>query len=136
MYYVVLVPLVFYSVVLTAASISFWRWGPAVAHYRLYQPALAVAAMSIMPMIYVGYLGPEAPVPWHNSLHWLVVSCITIFFGLQHLSAGGMPGEHPAEPRTSIRGPVLRSALQALMLIDAYSDLAVTRSLLLAVCCH
>ena len=136
MYFEVLVPLVFYTVVLTAASVSFWWWGPAVAHHRLYQPALAAATFCVMPMLYVGYLGPEVTVPWHNNLQWLVVCCMSIFFGLQHTSAGVMPGEHPAEPRTSIREPFLRSALQALMLLDALSDLAVTRSLLRAVCSH
>ena len=130
MYYVVSVPLVFYTVVLTALVICFWRWGPAVAHHKLYQPAVAFASLGIMPVTYAGYLGPNETMPWHNELHWLVVCCFNVIIGLQYTSAGGLPGEHPAEPRTSIREPVLRSAILALMMLDANSDVALTRSLL------
>ena len=134
MYYVVLVPLVIYTVAGVAIIISFWRWGPGIVHHKHYQPFISVMALGMVPVTYVGYWGPVATVPWHNRLHWLVVSGVSTFSGLQYTSAGGLPGEHPAEPRTSIREPVLRSALHALLLLDAESDLALTRSLLEVVC--
>ena len=59
-----------------------------------------------------------------------------MFSILEGAAAGLVPGEHPAEPRTSIREPVLRSALNALMVLDALSDLAVVRSFLTAVCSY
>ena len=133
-YYVALVSLVFNIIVCTAATIAFWRWGPAVAHHKLSQPALAIAGLCLTPMFYVGYLGPEATIPWHNGLQWLLVSGLHIFFFLQSASAGGMPVEHPAEPRTGIMEPVLGSALHALMMVDALSDLCLTRSLVEVVC--
>lgn len=136
MYYVVLVPLGCYTFVCIAGAISFWRWGPAVAHHKVYQHVTAFASLGIMPICYVGYLGPEATIPWHNNLHWLAVSCVSVFLLLQTTSAGGVPGEHPAEPRTSIREPVLRSSLHALVFLDALSDLALIRSLAKAVCSH
>ena len=136
MYYAVSIPLVFYIFVSTVAIISIWRWGPVIVHHKLYQPVLTLGALGTMPLLYVGYLGPEATMPWHNNSQWLVVNGFNLFAVLQAAAAGGMPGEHPSEPRTSIREPFLRSALQALMLLDALSDLAVTRSLLRAVCSH
>ena len=134
MYYVVLVPLVFYTFVSIASSICFWRWGPAVAHYKLYGSVAAFAILSTLPVTYVGYLGPGATMPWHNDFQWLVVSCLNVFSTLQVTSAGSVAGEHPAEPRTSIREPVLRSAVHAVMVLDAFSDLSLTRSLLRVVC--
>ena len=128
MYYVILVPVGFYTTACTSQTILFWRWGPTIVHHKLYKPFSAFAALGTMPLTYVGYLGPEATVPWHNDLHWLVVSCLNSIFTFQVTSAGGLATEHPAEPRTSIREPVLRSAVHALMFIDACTDLAVTRS--------
>ena len=66
----------------------------------------------------------------------IAVNWLSVFFGLQYTSAGALPAEHPAEPRTSIREPVLRSVIHALMMIDALSDLALTRSLLEVVRSH
>ena len=136
MYYVVLVPLVFLTTVTTAVTICFWKWGPAVAHHKLYQHLSAFAALGSMPLAYVGYLGPEPTIPWHNNLHWLIVSGLNAVAQLQTASAGSVAGEHPAEPRTSVREPVLRSTVHALMLLDACSDLALSRSLLRVVRSH
>ena len=136
MYFAVLVPLACHTVVVIAVTICFWRWGPAVAHHKLYLPVLAFLALCTTPMCYVAFLGPEETVPWNNSFHNLAIVCFGLFWLLQAASAGLVPGEHPAEPRTSINGPVIRCALQALLLFDAFSDLALTRSLLAAVCSH
>ena len=95
---------------------------------------MAFASLGSLPVVYAGFLGPEATVPWQNNLQWLVFICANAFAVLQNASAGGMPGEHPAEPRTSIREPVLRSAIHALMMLDANSDVALIRSFLSAVC--
>ena len=100
----------------------------------LYPLVLVSLALCGLPMCYVTFLGPEATVPWHNSFHSLTVVCFGQFWGLQAAAAGFSPGEHPAEPRTSIREPFLRSALQSLLVIDALSDLALIRSFLVEGC--
>ena len=136
MYYVVLVPAACDAVVTFAVAILFWRWGPAVAHHKLYQPVPAFLSSCVMPMAYVAFLGPEATMPWHNSFYCLAIITILVLSMLQAAGAGIVPGEHPAEPRTSIREPIVRSALQALLLLDAFSDLALIRSFLNAVCSY
>ena len=136
MYFVVLVPLGFEAVVGSAVAALFWRWGPVVAHHKLYQPVPAFLALCAMPVCYVAFLGPEATVPWHNSFYSLILLSALVFAMIQVAGAGLVPGEHPAEPRVSIREPVVRAALLALMMLDAFSDLALTRSFLNAVCSH
>lgn len=124
MYYVVMVPLVFYVVVLTGADCCYWRWGPEIVHHKLYQTLMALASLCMLPTGYVGFWGPDATVPWNSRFYFICVDAVFTFFVLQAASAGGVPGEHPTEPRTSIMGPCTRSALQALMVLDAASDLA------------
>ena len=82
LYDVILVPLAVYTAVGAAIIISVWRWGPGFMHHKLYQPVVAFASIGIVPVTYAGYLGPEATIPWHSRLHFLVVYCGIAFAGL------------------------------------------------------
>ena len=115
-------------------SRPFWRLGPAVSHHTLYPPVPAFLALCGMPLCYAAFLGPEATVPWHNEFYSLILMSVVVFAMVQACAAGLVLGEHPAEPRTSIREPFLWASLLALMVLDALSDLALTRSFLTAVC--
>ena len=134
MYYVVLVTLVVFVLFHTGTQFAFWRWGPNFAHSKVFQHVMVLTTVCSMPILYVGFLGPDSTVPWNDRLHYVSVHGLAIFFLLQGAASGGMAGEHPAEPRTSIWEPFCRSAVQALTLVDAASDFALTRSLLAAVC--
>ena len=135
MFYVVIVPLVSFVVMGgTALDWFVWRRGPATVKHKLFQAFVVLSTLSSMPMLYVGNLGPEATVPWHDRFHILCATAIITFCGHQRCSAGLIPGEHPAEPRTSIMEPFCRSAIHALVVLDAVSDLALSRYLLTAVC--
>ena len=111
-----------------------WRWGPAAVHHKLYQPFQAFVSLCMLSTGHVGFLGSEATAPWHDQFHFICIGTLLMFAMLQCASAGGVAGEHPAHPRTSITEPVYRSAVRALMLVDALSDLAL--SPLTAVCPH
>ena len=134
MYYVVMVPLVCFIGAIICNHGIFWRWGPAAVHHKLYQPTQAFTSLCLLPLAYVGFLGSEASVPWHDQFYFLCIYSLFLFAMLQCASAGAVAGEHPAHPRTSIMEPFCRSALRALMLVDAISDLALSRSLVTAVC--
>ena len=136
MYFVVLIPFVFNTVGNVAIIVLFWRWGPTVAHHKVYQPVLAILGLCTMTLVYVAFIGPAATVPWNDRFHSDTAVYFGTFWQLQAGVAGFLPGEHPAEPRTSIREPFLRSALQALMAIDALTDLELSKSLMAAVCPH
>lgn len=56
MYYVVVVPLAWNDAVLLAVAFRFWRWGPAVAHHKLYPAVPALLMLCGMPMAYVAFL--------------------------------------------------------------------------------
>ena len=134
MFYVVIVPLVSFVVMGTAIDCSLWRWGPAFVNNKLYQAVVQLSTLCGLPLFYMGYLGPEATVPWHDRFHFLCAHAIFTFFIVQKCTAGAVPGEQPTEPRTSIMQPFCRSAIHALMMLDATSDLTLSRSLLTAVC--
>ena len=139
MYFVVLVTFGCDVVVNSAVLALFWRWGPAVVHHKLFPAGpvfLALCGMPMCYMCYVAFVGSEATVPWNDSLHCLSIMCSVVVFMLQASAAGLVPGEHPAEPRTSIREPIIRAAMLTLLFLDAFSDLEVIRSLLMAVCSH
>ena len=136
MYFVVLVTFGCDVVVNSAVLALFWRWGPAVVHHKLFPAGPVFLALCGMPMCYVAFVGSEATVPWNDSLHCLSIMCSVVVFMLQASAAGLVPGEHPAEPRTSIREPIIRAAMLTLLFLDAFSDLEVIRSLLMAVCSH
>ena len=136
MYFVVVVPVASHTVLCLAIAVMFWRWGPTVALHKLYQPVPALLTLCLLPLAYATFLGPAATVPWHNSFHSISVVCFGSFWQLQLGAAGFLPGEHPAEPRTSIREPLLRNTVQALMSFDALTDLELSKSLLAAVCYH
>ena len=131
---VVLVSLVCYTATWAGMGCIFWRFGPSVAHNSLYQRVMALASLCLVPCTYVGFLGPDATVPWSDRFHFLCVNSLWTFVMLQNSAAGGVAGEHPAEPRTRIMEPFLRSAILTLMLVDAISDFALARSFVAEVC--
>ena len=136
MYFVVLVPFGCDVVVNSAVLALFWWWGVVIAHHKLYPAVPAFLALCAMPMCYVAFLGSETTVPWNNSFHCISIMCLVSFFMLRAAASGLVPGEHPAEPRTSIMEPIIRASTLTLLFLDAFSDLAVIRSLLVAVCSH
>ena len=107
-------------------------WGPIAANYKLFQAVGMLSVLCSLPMLYGATWGPDATVPWHDRFHFICAHAV-MFFGLEACSAGGVTGEYPAEPRTSIMQPLCRSAVCARMVFDALSDLALSRSLLAAV---
>ena len=112
--------LLFYAVTLphsiniaecVAGSCAMFRIGPQLVQHRMY-PLGVVAAVSLaLPVWYVGYIGPPGTVPWNNRFKLLVYGFVADL--LAHLAgaAGWLPGEHPVEPRTSIRKHVPSSKL-------------------------
>lgn len=125
----------FHLVMVKAIFFLFWRWGPGVSCQRLYLPLIFSCALSAMPLMLLGNLGPEALVPWGNRLHFLIGNCVWLLCGLQGFAAGIVPGEHPAEPRSSIMYPVARAFVQAILWTDFWSDASLIRSLMNAVRC-
>lgn len=130
--------LLFYAVTLPHAlsipvgvvlNCAMFRFGPQVVFHRMYQPMVLFTVALGGPVWYVGYIGPQESVPWNNRFHFLVFG--SAFMLLAHLSgaAGGIPGEHPAEPRTSICKPVLHATIQTLRLNDALTDLSLIAEL-------
>ena len=81
-------------------------------------------------MWYLGYIGPQQTVPWNNRLQFLVVSSLSIAFVHLAAAAGGIPGEHPVEPRISIMRPVFRAVIQTLRVTDSLTDLSLIGELL------
>lgn len=81
-----------------------------------------------MRMTYVGYLGTEETVQWWAKFHFFCAQALLTFSLIQAYSAGALPGEQPAEPRTSVMETFRRPALRAPMLLDAVSGLALVRS--------
>ena len=73
MYYVLRVPIACFPILMIAAgdSCTVWRWGPAIAHHMLYQPAMVLITLCMVPTLYAGCLGPEATVPWHDRFHFV-----------------------------------------------------------------
>ena len=78
-YYVLLAPLLCFSVSWTVAGFAFWAWGPAIAHHKLYKPVMALGALMLLSIAYMGCLGPDDTVPWQNRFQSLCVSSVWIF---------------------------------------------------------
>ena len=98
MFYVVIVPLVSFVVMGgTALDWFVWRRGPATVKHKLFQAFVVLSTLSSMPMLYVGNLGPEATVPWHDRLQFLCAHAVFTFWIIQKCTAGAVPGEHPAD---------------------------------------
>ena len=121
-------------VFLLALDILFWRWGPGVVCHKLYPTLLLSLVLTGVPLMLLGSLGPEELVPWDSRIHFLIFSSLWMFMELQEGAAGLVPGEHPAEPRTSIMMPFATCCVRAVMMIDLWSDLTLIRSLVRAVC--
>ena len=78
-YYVLLASVLCFTVSWTVAGFAFWAWGPAVAHYKLYKPVMALGALMVLSITYMGCLGPDDTVPWQNRFQSLCVSSVWIF---------------------------------------------------------
>ena len=124
-----------HTLILFAINLLFWRWGPGVARHKLYPLFLLSLVLAGLPLALLGSLGPEASVPWDSRIHFLIFSSLWMSAGLQSFAAGLVPGEHPAEPRTSIMEPFASCCVRAVMMTDLWSDLTLIRSLVRAVCC-
>ena len=117
-------------VVFLAMACAMFRLGPQAVLHRMYQVAMVCMAVLAWPMWYLGYIGPQQTVPWNNRLQFLVVSSLSIAFVHLAAAAGGIPGEHPVEPRISIMRPVFRAVIQTLRVTDSLTDLSLIGELL------
>ena len=110
--------------VCVAGTCAMFRVGPQVVFHRMF-PLLVLATVSLaLPLWYVGYIGPQDTVPWNNRLKFLLSGSAEILLAHLASAAGGLPGEHPVEPRTSIRKPVYRAIIQTLRVTDSLTDLS------------
>ena len=81
-----------------------------------------------MPLICVAYLGPVSMVPWNSRLHFVCVNAVGMFCFVQTGAAAKTPREHPKVPRCSIMQPFIRSAINTMLILDAWTDLTLVRS--------
>jgi hypothetical protein len=134
-HYIVSIPWTVFIICNFIIYISFWRYGPMVAHHKLYPALLGTALIGMLPMLYVGYAGPLSTVPWNNRLHFVCASVPGAVFGTESASAGKVAGEHPPQPRHSIMMPVLRNTFKSILLADALTDLTLVRTMFEQVFC-
>ena len=130
LFYVVTLPHAVNIAAGVAATCAIFRLGPQLVLHRMYPLHTIFSLVLCLPVWYVGYIGPQDTVPWNNRLKFLLVGLVGLTF--QHLTAaaGAIPGEHPVEPRTSIRKAVYRAIIQSLRLNDSLTDLSLIGELL------
>lgn len=107
-----------------------WRYGPGVVDHKLYPALLSLSTSLLLPSVILGYLGPLEAVPFHNRFYYICLSSVGVFCTTQSMTAGGSKGDHPLEPRTSILWPFVRGTVRAVQLVDAFTDLAVIKTLM------
>ena len=128
--YLVTVPIVMLIAISLGSYCAMWRYGPQVVHHKLYALYLLAYMVCSMPALYVCYTGPQSTVPWNNRLKAVAVG--TTISLLSHMAgaAGGLPGEHPPEPRTSIWRPLCHATLQTLRIMDSATDMSLATELI------
>ena len=104
---------------------AIWRYGPQVVHHKLYPLFLLVWMLCMLPLPYVCYIGPQSTVPWDNRLKAVAVGTMSMLFGHMAAAAGGVPGEQPPEPRTSIWKPLCLATLQTLRVMDSATGMSI-----------
>ena len=115
--------------VCVAGTCAMFRVGPQVVFHRMF-PLLVLATVSLaLPLWYVGYIGPQDTVPWNNRFKFLVYGSVHNLFSHLAGAAGWLPGEHPVEPRTSIRKPVYSAIIKAMRLCDSLTDMSLIAEL-------
>ena len=124
LFYAVTVPHGLSIALAVAVPCAMFRFGPKVALHRMYQLGALLYVTLSLPVWYVGYIGPQDTVPWNNRLKFLLSGSAEILLAHLASAAGGLPGEHPVEPRTSIRKPVYRAIIQTLRVTDSLTDLS------------
>lgn len=134
LFYVATLPYVLHTLVNVAVAYIFFRYGPQIVFHRMFMPSILIALVPSLPVLYLGYIGPQHTVPWNNRLKFLVVSFMNFFAGHLAAAAGGLPGEHPVEPRTSIVKPVCRAIIQTFKVTDSLTDLSLIVELVAEVC--
>lgn len=127
--YVCALPLLIFVVHGILTDLLLWRYGLDVQEHKLYHIQIAVSSIFLLPSVFLGYLGPIDAVPFQNRLYYLCWASFGTFCTSHLMAAGGSTGEHPAHPRTSILIPFLRATRRTVQLVDAFSDLAVIKTL-------
>ena len=115
LYYALTLPYVLHMVTNLAFYCAMFRNGPQFVFHRMYLPIVLSGVVLSLPVHVV---------PWSNQLKVLIVRVATILFTHLTAAAGGLPGEHPVEPRTSIMKPVCRAVIQTLRVTDSLTDLS------------
>jgi hypothetical protein len=128
--YLVTVPFALHTFILFMATCLIWRLGPQFVQFKYYPILLLLILAGDLPMLYVGYIGPIVTVPWQNRLRFVCIHCIATVFLLSSAACGGVPGEHPVEPRTSIIPTLSGAVIQSLWASDSLTDLALITALL------
>ena len=132
--FLVTVPMMLFTSCNVCTYLAFWRLGPEIVHHKLYTMSSLLTMICIIPVVLLGYMGPETMVPWNSRVHFVCVNASGTVFAEQSAAAGKSPRQHPQEPRTSLLKPIIRSAVVSLLLVDALTDLSLIRSLFERVC--
>ena len=135
LFYVATLPFLLHAVVMVALACAMFRLGPQVAFHRTFPLAWLSMALLPFPVWYLGYVGPQHTLPWNNPYQFLAASFLSLLFGHLTAAAGGISGEHPMEPRTSITKPAFRAVIQTVRATDILTDLSLIGELLAEVQC-
>lgn len=130
LFYVMTLPYALHMIVGPAMCYAMFRVGPQVVFHRVYLLALLFVVLLSLPVAGVAYVGPLHIVPWNDRFHFLIVNSGSYLCVHLGAAAGGISGEHPSEPRTSIIQPIFRAVIQTIRLIDSLTDLSVIGELL------
>lgn len=98
-FWLVTLPLIMFTLVCFATDIGFWKRGPDFVNVKLYPPLLLTLAVLVLPVLYVGYLGPISAVPWNNSVLLMCVNLAAIWMYAQT----GLAGNRGSPRRTKVQ---------------------------------
>jgi hypothetical protein len=128
--YITTVPILINIAVTMSLDLLMWRYGPQATKFKVYHPAGVIVTLMVLPTWYLGYIGPQATVPWRNRFKFVIVNIPVAILGHMVGFAGGHHGYHPAQPRATIFKPLYQAVVQSLKFTDSLTDLTLIGELL------
>ena len=115
-------------------DLMFWGCGPDVVNHKLFPVAVALSAALLLTTLLLMSLEHMDTVSFQHRMLFACWGSCAAFFHSHSMAAGGVKGEHPLYPRTSIFCPFMRANMRAVQMVDALTDVEVIRTLMEQAC--
>jgi hypothetical protein len=119
-----------------AVVIMFYMYGPLFARSKRFAFAAAVWSLPMLFLAVLGTVGGQNVVPFQNRVVFSCLLCLNLLLSNIAGVLGVSPDDQPLCPHSSLRPPLINASGRTFLSVDAFTNIALVRLILLQVLCQ